>query len=119
MYAKKKDDGGGGGGGGAGEAVEVIPELYTKAVSYACEAMDILEFRLGTRMRDGRSGENPISSLFELTAEEMSFLSVLVMTGEDIRSISFSTHTPRLHCSCSIKPPPSLVCSRASHGQRV
>ena len=95
MYAKKKDDGAGagaagGGGGGAGEAVEVIPELYTKAVSYACEAMDILEFRLGTRMRDGRSGENPISSLFELTAEEMSFLSVLIMTGEDIRSIQLT-----------------------------
>jgi hypothetical protein len=67
---------------GPQELQEVIPQLYSKALAYASDAMDILEFRLGTRMRDGRSGENPVSSLFELTAEETSFLSVLIATGQ-------------------------------------
>jgi hypothetical protein len=56
---------------------EVVPELYTKAVHYASEAMDILEFRLSTRMRDGRSGENPVSSLFELTAVGLCTLNII------------------------------------------
>jgi hypothetical protein len=38
---------------------EVLPELYTKALGYASEAMDILEFRLETKWRDGRSGLHP------------------------------------------------------------
>ena len=64
----------------------VDPDVYARALRHASNAMDILEFRLDTVLhaecRSGRSNQ-PVSSLFELTAEEQSFLSVFVMTTGD------------------------------------
>jgi hypothetical protein len=58
------------------------------ALRCAEQAMDLLEFRALAKLRDGRQGERPTSSLSEFTEDETRFVRALVAAGraEDVRN---------------------------------
>ena len=58
------------------------------ALRCAEQAMDLLEFRALAKLRDGRQGERPTSSLSEFTEDETRFVRALVAAGraDDVRN---------------------------------
>ena len=69
--------------------LDAVPRARADALASAGEAMDLVEFRTMAKLRDGRQGELPTSSLLELTDDETRFIDTLCQSGrtQDVKFV--------------------------------